>query len=138
LISDLFVKNIVRSNMKVGETIPLIENVFHITYVQNTGAAFSIMSGKQLLLIIMTTVMLLIVLGYIILKRPKNKLLMSSLVLILAGGVGNLIDRIHLGYVVDFFDFRLINFAIFNTADTFVVCGTILLAVYLMFFDKQN
>ncbi len=138
LAADIGAKQIVRANMSVGETIPLIKNVFHITYVRNEGAAFSILSGKQELLIILTAVFLIALLIYIIVKKPDKHLQMLPLTMILAGGVGNLIDRATLGYVVDFFDFRLINFAVFNIADIFVVCGAILLGVWLIFFEEKN
>ena len=138
LAADIGAKQIVRANMSVGDTIPLIKNVFHITYVRNEGAAFSILSGKQELLIIMTAVFLIALLIYIIVKKPDKHMQMLPLTMILAGGVGNLIDRATLGYVVDFFDFRLINFAVFNIADIFVVCGAILLGVWLIFFEEKN
>ncbi len=136
IATDLGVKYLVDTQMKVGETLPVIENVFHITYVRNTGAAFSMLAGKQIFLIILTAILIAAVLFYIIYKKPTQPVLMLSLTMIIAGGVGNLVDRITKGYVIDFFDFRLINFAVFNIADIFVVCGAVALAVYLIWFDE--
>lgn len=138
LAADLISKHIAEANMKLGQTIPVIRNVFHITYVMNEGAAFSIFSGKQTFLVIITAAALLAVILYIAVKRPKNPLIMTSLTMILAGGTGNLYDRIVLNGVRDFFDFRIINFAVFNIADIFVVCGALLLVLYLWLSDEKK
>lgn len=135
---DLAAKYLVYSNMTVGDSIPLIPDVFHLTFVHNTGAAFSIFAGNSGALSVVVAALLLGVLSYILIKRPRHPLLLLPLVMILAGGAGNLTDRLRFGYVVDFFDFRLIHFAVFNTADAFVVCGAVLLAVYLLFFDGKT
>lgn len=110
-------------------TFPVIRNVFHLTYTQNTGAAFSMFSDKQIFLIILTGIftLFLIILLWLIPKKKKYVLTNLALSLIISGAIGNLIDRVRLNYVVDFFDFRLISFAIFNVADVFVVCGCALL-----------
>ena len=138
LAADLISKHIAEANMKLGQTIPVIRNVFHITYVMNEGAAFSIFSGKQTFLVIITAAAMLAVIIYIAVKRPKNPLIMTSLTMILAGGTGNLYDRIVLNGVRDFFDFRIINFAVFNIADIFVVCGALLLVLYLLLSDEKK
>lgn len=138
LACDLISKHFIAASLKIGETIPVITNVFHITYVINDGAAFSIFSGKQTFLILITAAMLAAVIAYIAVKRPSNHVLMTSFTMILAGGTGNLFDRIIFNGVRDFFDLRIINFAVFNVADIFVVCGAILLAVYLIFFEDKE
>ncbi|MBR5218613.1 MAG: signal peptidase II [Clostridia bacterium] len=127
---DIVSKHIISSNMFIGESIPLIKNVFHITYVLNDGAAFSMLQGKTLFLIIITVAIILAALIYLFIKKPKDKLLLLSVTLILSGAIGNLIDRITMGHVVDFLDFRLINFAVFNVADCYVTIGAILLCIY--------
>lgn len=81
---------------------------------------------------------MLAIIIYIAVKRPKNPLIMTSLTMILAGGTGNLYDRIVLNGVRDFFDFRIINFAVFNIADIFVVCGALLLVLYLWLSDEKK
>lgn len=121
--------------LKPISTYPVIQDFFHLTYAENRGAAFSILQGKQFFLITITFIFT-ILLFYYLYKTPAKKgtyLFNLSLSLIIGGAIGNLIDRIRLNYVIDFFDFRYINFAIFNTADSFVVVGTFLLAGILLF-----
>lgn len=120
-------------------TYPLIQDVFHLTYVKNDGAAFSILKGKQSLLIIVTFIVI-IGLIYYLHQSPKTKrylLLNISLMFVIGGAIGNLIDRIRLGYVIDYFDFRLINFAVFNVADSFITVGTIGLIIVLLLTDLE-
>lgn len=138
IISDIATKYIVTANMTVGATIPLWKNVFHLTYVRNTGAAFSILSGQRIFLILLPAVVVAIIILYIILKKPQNKLLMLSFSLIISGGIGNLIDRIRLGYVVDFLDLCLINFPVFNIADIWVTLGAALFVGLLLFSKEDN
>jgi signal peptidase II len=118
-------------------SIPLIQDVFHLTYARNTGAAFSILQGNQIVLKGVTAVIMIFLVVYLYkVSKEKGQILFKiSLAFILGGGIGNLIDRIRLDYVIDYFDFTLINFAIFNVADSFVVVGTILLG-YLLIFNK--
>ena len=75
---------------------------------------------------------------YVLIKKPKSRLLIVSLAMITGGGIGNLIDRISLSYVIDFIDFRIINFPVFNVADIFVSVGAALMCVYIVFFDGKN
>ena len=102
----------------------------NLTYQENTGAAFSILRDKQLFLIILTSIIILGVIILMITKRVKKPLYIWSFALIVAGGVGNLIDRIFYGYVVDFVDVRIIKFAVFNFADICAVTGTLMLIVF--------
>lgn len=113
---------------------PLIKDIFHLTFVKNDGAAFSIFSNKQLFLILATSVVICLILGllYRAVQQP-GVLLPLALALIAGGAIGNLIDRMRLNYVIDYFEFRFINFAIFNVADVFIVCGTILLCALMLF-----
>lgn len=116
-------------------TVPIIKDVLHLTYVENTGAAFSIFRDKQVFLI-GVTIMVGVFIGLLLLKAVKtNEILVYriSLLLVLGGAIGNIIDRIRLHYVIDFIDFRIINFAVFNIADIFVVVGTILLSYSVLF-----
>lgn len=115
-------------------TLPIIPNVLHLTYVENTGAAFSLFSNMRFFLIIVT-LLFAAGIGYLFYILPKTKPYRNiniALSLMLSGAIGNLIDRIRLAYVVDFFDFRIIGFAIFNVADILVVCGTGLLIYSLL------
>ena len=113
-------------------TIPIIEDVFHLTYAENRGAAFSMLEDSRWFLIIVTTIAMLFILFALMKKWIDGPLAHWASYSILAGGIGNLIDRVVNGYVVDMFDFRLINFAIFNVADVFICIGGGLLALYLV------
>lgn len=113
-------------------TIPLIDGIFHLTYVENRGAAFGILQDQRWLFLLMTPI-ILIILGYILHKGYiRTRLGKVSLYLIAAGAVGNLIDRAWHGFVVDLFDFRLIHFPVFNVADIYVVVGVLLFFYYYL------
>lgn len=115
------------SAVKPVDVLPGLAPVFQFRYVENTGAAFSILEGKQVLLIVVTGIALLAVAAILLFRRPQNRLEYLALVMIFSGGVGNLIDRIAHGYVVDFIDLMFMRFAVFNFADMLVVVGFILL-----------
>ncbi|RBP40626.1 signal peptidase II [Garciella nitratireducens] len=140
VLIDQLVKFFIVKYIKPFYTFPIIPNIFHLTYVENRGAAFSILQEKQLFLIIVTLIFTIFLIYYLINIPTTNHSLWFkiSLSLIVGGAIGNLIDRIRLGYVIDFFDVRIINFAIFNTADVFVVIGTILLVLILFFGNVEN
>lgn len=104
-------------------------NILNFTYVENTGAAFSFLQGHRLFLIITTSLLVTGVLIFLLTDRLKSKLMIAALTLVVAGGAGNLIDRVFYGFVVDFIDFEIINFAIFNFADICVVTG-VFIAVF--------
>ncbi|OEH84729.1 signal peptidase II [Desulfuribacillus stibiiarsenatis] len=113
-------------------TIPLWEGVFHLTSHRNAGAAFGILQNQRWFFISVTIIVIATVI-YIIYKyegHSDKKLMLYGIALLLGGAIGNLIDRIFIGQVIDFFDFRLINFAIFNIADSAIVIG-----VGLLFLD---
>lgn len=110
----------------------------NLTYQQNTGAAFSILRDKQLFLIILTSIVILGVIILMLTKRVKKPVYVWSFSLIIAGGIGNLIDRIAHGYVVDFIDFRIIKFAVFNFADICAVVGTIILVLFYFADEIKN
>ncbi len=135
---DQISKFLIVKNLELSATIPLIKNIFHLTYVRNTGAAFSIFRDKKAFLLIVAFVGIsaVSVYFYSLIKTSGNALLKVGIAFIIAGGIGNLIDRARLSYVVDFFDFRLINFAIFNVADVFIVLGAFLLFVDTFFVSK--
>lgn len=138
IAADMFSKLAAVCFLKNIDTFPIIKNVFHLTFCRNTGAAFSLLSGSTGFLALVSALMIAVIIAYIIIKKPKSRLLLSSLSLIVAGGTGNIIDRVLRGYVIDFFDFRLINFAIFNVADIFVCIGVVLLAVYIIKTDIKK
>ena len=118
--------------LKPIDTLPLITDVIHLTYLENKGAAFGMMKDARWLFMLISTVAIVGILVYMLWKRPTSKLLCTALSLIVGGGIGNMIDRTLLGYVVDMIDFRLINFAVFNVADSFVCVGAGLMMLYLI------
>ncbi|WP_242860851.1 signal peptidase II [Defluviitalea phaphyphila] len=137
---DQLTKYIALNYLKSISTIPIIQNIFHLTFVENRGAAFGILQNKRWFFIIITFTILLGIIYYYI-NLPKEKpygFVRFSLILISSGAIGNLIDRIKLGYVIDFFDFRLINFPVFNIADIYVVIGTILLSSIIFFMPHKD
>lgn len=138
--ADQFSKWIVLQKLTEYESVPLLKNVFHFTYCENRGAAFGILQNQVWIFVLITVAVLVAVVYYMLRMRPQSKWLRASLMLLLSGALGNLIDRICRGYVVDFLDFCLIHFPIFNVADCFVVIGAIMLAAYLIFseYRKEN
>jgi len=135
VIADYVTKAMVVSSMELGESIPLWDGVFQFTYIQNRGAAFGMLSDARWVFLILSTVAIIGIIGYVAWKRPKSKLVLTALSLIVGGGIGNMIDRVKLGYVVDFLDFcALPNLWkwIFNVADACAVIGACLLILYLV------
>ena len=123
--------------LKSVESIPIIQNMFHLTYVENRGAAFGMLQNNQIVFIIVALLASIYGLYYLHTKKI-NTLGKVSILLIISGALGNLIDRVRLGFVVDYFDFRIIWEYVFNIADIFVVLGTILLCIYILFYDDNK
>lgn len=114
---DQISKYFVKTGMDYNQSIPLIDGIFHLTYIRNFGAAFSILQGKQIFLIVITFVTLAVILIFMIQRRKKNHWMLSlALSFIEGGGFGNLIDRIRLGYVVDFLIFEYFLFSMWRTS----------------------
>ncbi|MCC8135326.1 MAG: signal peptidase II [Ruminococcus sp.] len=111
--------------------------IFDLTYLENDGAIFGSMSGKRWFLIGFTAIV--VAAGIVILfkLRKRSKLLNCAVVLLIAGGIGNLIDRFCFGFVVDLFELKLFNFAIFNVADIYVTFAVILMVIYVLFVDGK-
>ena len=117
------------------DTIPVIQDVFHFTYVRNTGAAFSMFNepDERWIFMSISSVAIVALSIYLWKVRKGSKLLCVALSFIIGGGIGNMIDRCLLGYVIDMLDFRIINFAIFNVADSFVCVGVGLFAFLIIY-----
>lgn len=122
----------------IGKDVVVIPYLLNFSYVENTGAAFGMLKDHRW--IFMTLSVFLIAFLVVLLRTSSiNHLLFKvSVSLILGGGIGNMIDRIFVGHVVDFLKVTFIDFPVFNIADSAVVIGTIALAVYFIFFDKSN
>ena len=137
VLADQVLKWIVCNTLEIGQSVPLINGVFHFTYIRNFGAAFSILQNRLVFLILITVVITVVLLAFLARTRKTANLLMRiSIPLIIGGGIGNLIDRIRLGYVVDYLDFRLIHFPVFNFADCCVTIGAALLVLGLLTWDE--
>ena len=113
-------------------TVPIIKDVIHLTYVENRGAAFGMLSDARWVFMLTSSIAILGMLAYLYSGMAQNRLYEVSLAMIVSGGIGNMIDRTALGYVVDMIDFRLIDFAVFNGADSFVCVGAGLLILALV------
>ena len=139
LILDQVTKYIVVQNFTtIGETVPLWQNVFHFTYVENTGAAFSFFRGGVHWL---RWLSLLVSMGLMAMAWFGSKLQINEQLgygFILAGALGNGVDRFLFGYVVDFLDFRLINFPVFNIADVSINIGIFFLILVMFTGDKNS
>ena len=120
--------------------IPLIEGVFELKYLENRGAAFGMLQNQQTFFLIVTIItLILMTILYIRMPHTKRFLpLRICLVSIVAGAIGNMIDRVTLKYVIDFFYFKLIDFPIFNVADIFATCASILLILLLFVYYKEE
>lgn len=138
IIFDQLSKMAVLEYLRSMETVPLLEGVFHLTYVENRGAAFGIFQNQRWIFIVLTIAVVLLVLYAVYIKKFHNKMFLVCGALVCGGAAGNLIDRIFRGFVVDMFDFRLIHFPVFNVADICVCVGVILAGVYFVFFDKEQ
>lgn len=135
VILDQVTKFAVVESLALGESVDIIPGVLRFTYVQNDGAAFGSLDDARWVFMILSTVAIVAILGYLFWKKPQNKLLLSALIMITGGGIGNMIDRIWLGYVIDFIDFCAfpkIWMWVFNVADSFVCVGAGLLALWMI------
>lgn len=118
-------------------SIPVIQNVFHLTYVENRGAAFGMFQNNQMIFVVVAIVASIFGLYYLHTKK-MHSIGKVGIMLIISGAIGNLIDRVRLGFVVDYFDFRIIWEYVFNVADVFVVVGTAMLCIYILFFEGKE
>ena len=140
LIFDQITKYLAVIHLKGKNPAILIQNVFELQYLENHGAAFSMLEGKNWFFIPLTIAFLLVI-AFLYLRIPKTKKyfwLRAVAILFCAGALGNFIDRVRQGYVVDFFYFSLINFPIFYVADIYIVVGTILLILLIFFYYKEE
>jgi len=136
VILDQITKYLTVAHIPLGAAVPAIPGLFQLTYVKNTGMAFSMLEGGRWFFLIMTAVAFGLM-GYALKKKwithPTGLWALAS---IAGGAIGNVIDRARLGYVVDMIEVTFMKFAVFNVADCFVVCGAILLVIYAFFFDN--
>ena len=136
ILFDQVIKLCVENSMNLNDSVVVVPGMLRITYLQNRGAAFSIMSGQTLFLIIIALIIISALVGFIIKKKIKDLIYLISITMIISGGVGNLIDRAFRGYVVDYLDtifWPMEDFAVFNFADCLVVVGCLMFISKIIF-----
>ena len=131
--ADQLTKYLAASYLAPVGTAPFLPGIMELRYVENDGMAFSMLSGRQTLLIVVTGITLAALVWYLFFKRPQVRAERVAVCLIIAGGLGNLIDRVTAGRVIDFFATTFIDFAVFNVADICITVGAVWLAVYVLF-----
>ena len=136
--TDIATKLFATQYLKPVGALPLWEGVFHLTYVENRGAAFGLMQGGRVFFIVISLVIIVAIFYFAKKYKNSSRCLNCSLMLIVAGAIGNFLDRIFRGFVVDFFDFCLIDFPVFNMADIFLCVGAGLLIIFIIFFEGKN
>ena len=135
---DQWSKALTVASIPLHSRVPFWDGLFHFTYLQNTGAAFSSFQGQQWLFALIFAVFTLL----LVVELRKNSMGFRPLerwciVAIWAGGLGNMIDRVRLGYVVDMIEVEFIRFPVFNVADCFITCGCVLLIAHLVLFNRE-
>ena len=137
---DQYTKHIAEIKLKGHSPFVIIKGVFELSYLRNTGAAWGILSGGRSILILFTCIVLIII-AFIVYRTPVERKYLPFkcvMVLLYAGAIGNLIDRIVNSYVIDFFYFRLINFPVFNVSDIYVSVSMCLLIILIFFVYKEE
>ncbi|MDK2823937.1 MAG: signal peptidase [Clostridia bacterium] len=135
LIIDQGSKYLVKATMVLYESIPVIPNIFHLTYIENPGAAFGLLANQRIFFIVITIIILIAVIYFYRQLKPGQILLKIALGMVVGGAIGNLIDRLRIGTVTDFFDFRI--WPVFNIADSAIVIGMIYISYQLLFHGEE-
>ena len=136
VLIDQISKLIVVLTLPLYDSVVLIDGFFSFTHIQNRGAAWGMFSEHRWVFLVATTIAIIVLPIILYRFRKLHVLFGTSMSLIIGGAIGNMIDRIFLGYVVDFLEFTFIDFPVFNIADVCIVVGTALMVVYILFFDK--
>lgn len=123
--------------VRAAGEISLIDGVFYFVYTENRGAAFSILQGQRWFFLVATVLAVAFMIWMLRKGYVRNLWGRLAVLFIIGGALGNFVDRLRLGYVIDMFDFRLINFAVFNVADSFIVVGGIMYVIYFLFMDSR-
>lgn len=136
IILDRLTKNYAINNLIEN---PYSGTLFNFTYLENRGAAFGILQDRRIFFIILTLAIVCALVYYFLKNYKTNpKVLNIALAMIISGAIGNFYDRLIQGYVVDFIEFAFVNFPVFNIADIFVTIGSILLIIYMIFFEESE
>ena len=131
IAADQLSKYLVVENLVEIGSFPLIENILHFTYVENRGAAFGMLADHRWIFMVLSVIGIAALLFWMLTDKSLTRPMKVILAMIIGGGIGNMIDRIRLGYVVDFIDCRFIDFYVFNVADSFVTVGCILFVLVI-------
>jgi signal peptidase II len=135
LLIDQGSKYIVKTTMTLYESIPVIPNIFHLTYIENPGAAFGLLANQRVFFVIITVIILTTIIYFYYKLKGENLILRVALGMVVGGAIGNLIDRLRIGAVTDFLDFRI--WPVFNIADSAIVVGMIYLAYQIIFHGEE-
>ncbi len=136
VLVDQIIKFFVSSNLKPIGSVSVIDNIFSLTYVENRGVAFGMFSDMRWVFVALTSVLLFLLIFYMFKRKPNSKLFYISTGLIIGGGIGNLIDRIFYGYVIDYLSLSFFS-PVCNFADYCITVGTVLLIIYLLFISDD-
>ncbi|PKM63395.1 MAG: signal peptidase II [Firmicutes bacterium HGW-Firmicutes-21] len=136
--ADQLTKYLVVRFIPLYGEVDFIPFFINLTHVENEGASFGMLSGYRWVFMLFSTVAILGITVFLFKQYKRHKLLTVSLAFVLGGGIGNMIDRIFRGVVVDFFEFTFVRFAIFNVADMFITFGAVLLGIYVIFYEKKT
>lgn len=131
ILADQLTKVWASSVLTQVTTMPVIEDVIHFTYVENRGAAFGMLADHRWIFMVLSVVGIAGLFVWMMLDKTLSRPMKAVLAMIIGGGIGNMIDRVRLGYVVDFIDCRFIDFYVFNVADSFVTVGCILFVLVI-------
>ena len=138
VVADFVTKKLAVAYLKGGNEVILIEKVFKLSYVENKGAAFGIFQDMRYVFVVLTVLIVFFLFWLLKSQKTQSRIFKTGIILMISGAVGNFIDRVFLGYVVDFLNFYLIDFPVFNVADCFVCIGAGLLVIYYLFFDCEG
>lgn len=136
ILLDQLIKYLVSTNMFLGQSIPVLPQIFHLTYIQNPGAAFGILENQRYLFILIAAVLIIAVIYFYKKIIQLSKLFQVGIALLFGGAIGNMIDRIFIGRVIDYMDFRI--WPVFNLADIAIVSGCAIIAFNLLFKTERS
>ncbi len=136
ILLDQAIKHIVVAKMPLGYTIPLINGLFSLTHITNTGAAFGMLKGANGFFIVLSSVFIIAMYFYLLSRRTVPVFTQTAFAFIMGGALGNLLDRVLKGHVVDFFDLKF--FSVFNTADVMINLGVALLVIEMLFRGRSK
>ena len=138
VVIDQITKYLVRAHISLGQDIPFIPHILELTYVKNTGAAWSILNEHTWLLTLVSAIVVIVICWLVVKKFFTGWVGLTAATLLLAGGVGNLIDRVIFGYVTDMLQTVFMDFPVFNFADCCITVGTVMLCIYVIFILKDE